>query len=1573
MASESVAAVVFQKITHTSLTFLDACRLGKLQLVQQLISDSSCDLTISDDDGNTGLHLAATHGHLTVVETLVSGNSLPSPEKNEDGKTPLHLLCTTGYAALMKRISPFDYTSQYMVALNGIANTVTLLLSKFECSSDVKTISDKVILHQACHCGDIELVRKLLSEKCSDPMARDSQGFTPLHIAVLGGSEEVATELINRYKCPVNCVESLHGRRPFYYACESGNVDLVRILISECGSNPIARDSIGNTALHVAAMCGREEVVRELVDRYKCPVDCVGYQGGQTVLHNACGSDNVDLVRKLISEYGLDPMARDSKGATPLHMAALNGREEVVIELVSKHKCPVDSMDSDRETILHYACWSGNVGLVRKLISEYGLDPMARDNEGATPLHTAALIGREEVVIELASKHKCPVDSVDSVGRSVLHKAAQSGNVDLVRKLISEYGLDPLARDNEGATPLHTAALNGREEVVIELASKYKYPVDSVDSVGRSVLHKAAQSGNVYLVRKLISEYGLDPMARDSKGDTPLHKAAFNGSEQVVIELINKYKCPVACVNSIGRSVLHIAAQSGNVHLVRKLILMYRSNILARDKLGAMPLHVAALAGKEQVVKELINRYKCPAMSVDHVGQSVLHYACQSGNIDIVKNLISSHGCDPMAKSSKGTTSLHMAALSGKDEVVRVLVDRYKCAIEPTDTTLLISACQSGNVHLVKMLIWYGSNPMAINSKRATALHLAALYGREEVVRVLVNRYTCSVNRIDANGDTALHKAAENGHVSTVRLLVSEFGANASVRNTEGRTSLHVAATAGHSDVVRTLINEFGCNPNEKTSNGDTVLHLSIANNRESIVTFLLTQSSCDPSLRGHHGRTPLHIAAACGYGKVVTSLLSEHAVDPMCVDYDGNTPLHIAALCNKVEIIKTLTNLFQCFPCIRNNQDKIPFDLAVEKHNDECINELALYAEAATVPVLPKVLVVGSQLSGKTTLVKALKTSCTESPVDFVACSCGIQLIRLGSGIGEVTFFELPCEPTLAAAVEILTSTSSCSAIVIVDVSKGMQKVSKELGYWLSFLSYSCKLNQAPLRVTVVGSHVDILAQILEIDAQEMLVHMCRDVNQSFYCGNVKITGSIAIHYDHLVTVHTLKYHLEEMIALASVDCPADVSNGAIYLLKLLQKELKGKSMCQLSEVSELVTVKHFYPDGEQTELLLVYLRELETHGFLQVVGDNNLLVLNITSILSTLSIGIKEVTLAHGASEALSLQKTGIITEDNLGTIFPNYTTDIPIISEYLSQLQLCMNIADPQHLLRAISHSYDLLQSAVKPTDENSRYVFFPSCIYTDNAHCQKWIKPRHEVFSQGFFLKATERYQYIPLRFFHLLLLRIAFAFIFPASSRMSQLGIECCTLWKSGIRWVTLNGVEMFVKLAEQQKGIVIAGRSDQEEVCVCENMLSAIIENIEEAKSEFLKLEVYLIDPGELKHDSIPESDAMHLFDMTEIQNALVRKYESVSSVDRTTVLPISQISQLQKYTLWSKFYCYLCSSTLNNNSMYYIFPLRPTLPTGARISLGLLKTSSSEMVCSWIGVRHTSIGHGEDQARPPD
>ena len=44
-------------------------------------------------------------------------------------------------------------------------------------------------------------------------------------------------------------------------------------LVSECDTN--AKDNEGLTPLYVAALAGRDEVVRELIIKYKCPADSV--------------------------------------------------------------------------------------------------------------------------------------------------------------------------------------------------------------------------------------------------------------------------------------------------------------------------------------------------------------------------------------------------------------------------------------------------------------------------------------------------------------------------------------------------------------------------------------------------------------------------------------------------------------------------------------------------------------------------------------------------------------------------------------------------------------------------------------------------------------------------------------------------------------------------------------------------------------------------------------------------------------------------------------------------------------------------------------------------------------------------------------------------------------------------------------------------------------------------------------------------------------------------------------------------------------------------------------------------
>ncbi len=75
--------------------------------------------------------------------------------------------------------------------------------------------------------------------------------------------------------------------------------------------------------------------------------------------------------------------------------------------------------------------------------------------------------------------------------------------------------------------------------------------------------------------------------------------------------------------------------------------------------------------------------------------------------------------------------------------------------------------------------------------KGNTALHIAALAGQEEVVRILIAN-GASVNVQSVHGFSALYMAAQENHDTVVRLLLAN-GANQSLATSDGFTPLAVA------------------------------------------------------------------------------------------------------------------------------------------------------------------------------------------------------------------------------------------------------------------------------------------------------------------------------------------------------------------------------------------------------------------------------------------------------------------------------------------------------------------------------------------------------------------------------------------------------------------------------------------------------------------------------------------------------------------------------------------------------------------------------------------------------------
>ncbi|QQR49170.1 ankyrin repeat domain-containing protein [bacterium] len=133
------------------------------------------------------------------------------------------------------------------------------------------------------------------------------------------------------------------------------------------------------------------------------------------------------------------------------------------------------------------------------------------------------------------------------------------------------------------------------------------------------------------------------------------------------------------------------------------------------------------------------------------------------------------------APMASGWTELHKAANNDDAKTIARL-------LEPKDGT--------DNVN---------PNIKSQDSRRETALHIAAKYGHTECVRELLNA-GASVSAW-SNNDTPLHCAAQFGHLKCLKALLNGGAkVNAHDPHSTNWTPLHYAALNGHLDCVMALV-----------------------------------------------------------------------------------------------------------------------------------------------------------------------------------------------------------------------------------------------------------------------------------------------------------------------------------------------------------------------------------------------------------------------------------------------------------------------------------------------------------------------------------------------------------------------------------------------------------------------------------------------------------------------------------------------------------------------------------------------------------------------------------------------
>ena len=175
-------------------------------------------------------------------------------------------------------------------------------------------------------------------------------------------------------------------------AVKENHIITVKALLS-AGANVNAKDTFGETLLHLSAVRGYKEMTSMLIAE-GADVDAKD-ERGLTPLHAAAWGGHKEILELFINQ-NTDINLRSNEGLTPLHMAALSGHKETIETLILKG-ADINARSADGMTPLHAAAFEGHKQAV-ELLLENGADVGAKNDDGQTPLQMASQQGYLAIV-----------------------------------------------------------------------------------------------------------------------------------------------------------------------------------------------------------------------------------------------------------------------------------------------------------------------------------------------------------------------------------------------------------------------------------------------------------------------------------------------------------------------------------------------------------------------------------------------------------------------------------------------------------------------------------------------------------------------------------------------------------------------------------------------------------------------------------------------------------------------------------------------------------------------------------------------------------------------------------------------------------------------------------------------------------------------------------------------------------------------------------------------------------------------------------------------------------------------
>ena len=884
-----------------------ACSNGRLDKAKFLCENSS-GIDHVNKNGQTLLHQACQHGNLKIVKFLVKEMLFDVNKPDNEGQTPLHVACQNGHFDVVTSLvngfkcntTDLNYST---ASITGLENKPLLLAcsnnhldkANILCknSSGIDHVNEKgqTLLHQACHCGNLKIVKFLVNEMFLDVNKQDNEGQTPLHLACQNGHFYVVISLVNEFKCNANYFDA-NEFTPLHVASSNGHIDIVTFLCKTTPSSIYHTNQDRQTSLHLACQYGHLKIVKylskEMSDIEKRD------SKGCSPFHTACQYGHCNIVKYLVTEETCVVTYVDKAGFTPLLTACSNGHLNIVTFLCMTKPFLADHCNNNGQTLIHLACQYGHLNILQYLIKDVPFDVEERDTEGYTPLHIACEYGHLEIVKYLVSKRKVDLSCINKRGYTALQSAGSNDHLEIITFLCSSISWCADQLNSDGHKLLNLICQSGSVRV-LEFLINQTSGKNMLESVFTFTFYASCQYGQLHILKFLKTCYPEYTYGNNNELQ-PLHVACTNAHLHVVRYLISELGFDVDATDKNGSSIFHLACQQENVDIVSYMTNETDCIVTLRDFIGMKNQDILdILHHRKKIIWSLLadvfkeEKYGLANLIIeifetDAKGDTALHFACDIGHKELMKYLVKQKEHDFYRKNDDGWTPVHLVSIKGHLDLINsisAIVDLQSSHFNDQNS-LLICACKNGVYWTAKFLIeGKYCNAYAVDENGSNLLHCASSSTCQDnsqiLMKYLVQNTFCNIFGLNSFGEMPIHTACRYGRLEFVKYLSVHMRDSPNFTNEILFTAFRISIEHEHSSIINYLINTMPCQKLDFVDKEcNTILHVACMYNKPELVERLFTiwtEDECSTIVehKNVHDQTPFTIACLKGFLNILS------------------------------------------------------------------------------------------------------------------------------------------------------------------------------------------------------------------------------------------------------------------------------------------------------------------------------------------------------------------------------------------------------------------------------------------------------------------------------------------------------------------------------------------------------------------------------------------------------------------------------------------------------------------------------------------------------------------------------